>query len=114
MFDWIKNLKNKLIAKMIPSNLLEWLKGKKSLIGGISLALWFVAYGLPLFCANPICLTIGEYSIQLRQILESSGIPIDSALFDAGAGLTVYGLLDKISKYFITDKVIEGLKTVKL
>ncbi len=78
--------------------MIEWFNGKKTVIGAISLLLWVTIYAIPAFTPEYNWITI--YATQVRDVLNASGIQLDNSLFNAGAGFTVVGLIDKIRKLF--------------
>ena len=104
----------KLISWLLPSNLIEWLKGKKTITGALTLLLWFLIYGLPFVCTQSLCGQVAEYSLQLQQLLESLGVELDVGLLKTGAGLTVVGLLDKVFKHWLSDLIAAAAKKLKL
>ena len=76
----------------------EYLKGKKTLIGAISLLLWVCIYAIPAFTPQYSFLTVA--ATQIRDALTSSGIVLDNSLFNTGVGFTVVGLIGKIISFF--------------
>lgn len=80
----------------------EYLKGKKTLIGAISLLLWVCIYAVPAFTPQYSFLTVA--ATQIRDALNSSGIVLDNSLFNTGVGFTVIGLLGKIMDLFKKEK----------
>lgn len=78
--------------------MITWLNGKKTTIGAISFLLWIAIYAMPAFTPDYNFITV--YATNLRDILQASGINLDNELFNAGAGFTVVGLIDKVRKLF--------------
>lgn len=76
--------------------IITWLNGKKTALGAISLLLWITIYALPAF--HPEYNWITVYGTNARDFLLSIGINLDRELFNAGVGVTVLGLGDKVRK----------------
>lgn len=76
----------------------DYLKGKKTVTGAISLLLWVCIYAIPAFTPEYNWLTV--LATQVRDTLQSSGIELDNTLFNTGLGFTVIGLIDKAISYF--------------
>jgi hypothetical protein len=105
------SLKTKILALLLPSNVIEGLKGKKRLIGIIALLLYVAIYVVPTLFPNlayivPIAQKIVDLFTQL-------GIPLDDTLINAGAGLTVIGLIDWVAKHILSDGLINVLKKLE-
>jgi len=105
--DW---LKEKAIGLLIPTNWIEWLKGKKTVLGAISFLLWFLIYALP--AVRPDLIEVAALARQLQVYLAGLGIDINGFI-EAGAGLTVVGLLDKLLAYLPSKAAVAVLSAPK-
>lgn len=94
--SWISDKLNKFILERVVNRAANWLKGKKTVIGAISLLLWAVIYAAPIvFPQYAFIVPIAE---QVRDALKAAGVDLDGSLFSAGVGFTVVGLIDKLRK----------------
>lgn len=100
--SWYKKLMMLLNFKDYADKLIKLLKGKKTVIGAISMLLWLVVYGVPVFFPQYSFLV--EIALKIQAFLLSYGIELDSELLGAGAGITVIGLLDKLRRMFSDGK----------
>jgi uncharacterized membrane protein len=108
MLNW---LKEKLAKLVIPSSWVAWLNGKKRLLGLIQLALWALIFGLP--AIKPEWVFLAAIGTQIQHYMQAFGVNIGSELLASGAGFTIIGLLDWISKHIISDLTVAGLKKVE-
>ena len=92
---------------LIPSKWVEWLNGRKRILGLISLALWAIIYVVPAVCTTSVCSILATVGVQVHAFLVSLGIDLDSTLLDVGTGLTVIGLIDWIVDHWFS-KVLSG------
>lgn len=100
--SWIENKIKGLVINRIVKKVVTWLDGKKTIIGLINIALWAVIYAVPVVAPQHIwVVAIAQH---IKDALESGGIVLDGALFNAGLGFTVVGLIDKIRKLIKKDK----------
>lgn len=96
------NLVQKLKFYMLEKALkpvLKWAEGKKSVMGGISLALWVVIYAVP--AVRPDLAYLSALGLQAQEFLQSAGLPLDTELLASGVTLTVIGLADKVRRYLL-------------
>lgn len=84
----------KLVVKITKP--VKFIDGKKTVIGATSLLLWVCIYAVPAFTPQYSWVTV--IATQVRDLLQASGINLDSELFNAGVGFTVLGLADKVRK----------------
>lgn len=111
--SFFSDIKNKIFGWLFPSKWIEALQGKKRILGALSLTLWAILFAIPQFCVAEGCIMLGEYTKQAHDILSAAGIELDDTLFNAGAGLTVIGLIDRILGYWVTDKTKAGLEKIE-
>ena len=107
----VDNLKSWALRMLLPSNWVEWLKGKKRLLGVLSLVIWFCLYAAPTIFPQAQVL-LGPIQA-IRNFLAAAGIQLDASLFNAGAGLTVVGLCDWVAKHIISDAIASLLKKLE-
>lgn len=81
--------------------LIELLKGKKTIIGAVSMLLWFVIYGVPILF--PEYLFLVDIAMKLQEWLLAVGVELDKEFLAMGAGITAIGLLDKVRRLFSKD-----------
>jgi hypothetical protein len=107
-------LKRKIVKWLLPSGIIVRLRGRKRLIGGISLILWALIYALPEFCLAEACTQATDISRQVQDLLLSYDLKLDEVLLKGGSGLTVVGLIDRVLKYKPSDTAQKVAKKVKL
>ena len=107
------SLKNRIVGWLVPSNMIRWLNGRKRILGAIHIVLWAFMYGVPLVCQTAMCKTLATIGMELNQILASAGVNLESYLFEAGAALTVVGLVDWIANHWFSNVVEKGLGKVE-
>ena len=105
------SIKSTLIKWLLLSEWMEWLKGKKRILGVVSLLLYAAIYVVPELW--PELAYISPIAANIAKQLASLGIPLDTTLSGAGIGLTVLGFLDWIAKHIISDGLIKGLKMLE-
>lgn len=84
------NLKKKL------DSLIEWMKGKKMIMGAIPLLLWVLIYAIPV--VMPEWTWAAGLGLWLQHWLTQMGIDLNDPLLTVGGGATLIGLLDKIRR----------------
>ncbi len=99
--SWLKKLRMLISFKDHADKLIALLKGKKTVIGAVSMLLWFVIYGVPVFFPQYSFLV--EIALKIQEFLASYGMELDTELLGAGAGITAIGLLDKLRRMFYPD-----------
>lgn len=103
-------LKEKTIGLLIPTNWVEWLKGKKTVLGAISLVLWALIYALP--AIRPDLAEVAQLALKLQAYLTAAGLDVNTFL-GAGTGLTVIGLLDKLLAHLPSKAAVAVLSAPK-
>jgi hypothetical protein len=104
-------LKTKLAKLIIPSAWIEWLNGKKRILGIIQLALWALIYVVP--AVRPEWAAAAAIGLTIQQYLTEFGVNFGSDLFVSGAAFTVVGLIDWISDHFFSDVATAGARKVE-
>jgi len=97
------SLKDTVLGWLLPTNLITWLNGKKTLLGIISLAIWALLYAIPGICTTTTCTMLTGVAGQIKDILASAGVSLDTSLFDAGTSLTLVGLIDKVTNHWFSN-----------
>lgn len=100
--NWINRKVESFIVTRVMGKVVAILDGKKTTIGCINLGLWILIYAMPAF--TPDYNWVTEYATKFRDMLNDSGIVLDNSLFNAGAGFTVVGLVDKVRKLYKENK----------
>ena len=95
---WIARKFESIVLKRVVFKVADFLDGKKTTIGALSLVLWVVIYAIPAFTPEYNFLTV--YAVFIRDSLQANGIQLDNDLFNTGVGFTVVGLLDKVRKLY--------------
>ncbi len=99
---WIQRKLEGIALSRILKKLVDYLDGKKTVVGALSLLLWVAIYALPAFTPNYNWITV--IATQIRDTLQASGVQLDNSLFNAGVGFTVLGLVDKVRKLITKEK----------
>lgn len=107
----MNRLKAFLVKSLIPSNWIDWLLGRKRVLGVISLALWAAIYGVP--AVYPEMGWMAETGLKMQGALEALGANFEGSLVTAGAGLTVVGLVDWILDHMPSRILSGALKKVE-
>lgn len=105
------NIQLKMLAWFIPSELVEWLKGNKRLLGFIQLVLWLMIFGLP--AVKPEWAFLAEIGKEIQALLISLGIDIGDELFISGQAFSIIGLFDYLVKHGLSDIIIQVLEWIE-
>lgn len=100
--SFIEDKIKKIVVNRLTVRLVEYLKGKKTVIGAVSFLLWVAIYAMPAF--TPQYNFITQYAVMIRDAMQAAGIDLDNELFNAGVGFTLVGLVDKVRRLFKKDK----------
>jgi hypothetical protein len=109
MWEKVKTwIKKKALNTIGLGQIVEWLNGKKTILGSIQLLLWIAVVAVPIIF--PEYLIYAEYAKKIAEELANLGIPMDFVLV-SGTGTTAIGLINKILKTFgwspETPKILE-------
>lgn len=107
----LHSIRGSLLKLLIPSRWVEYVNGKKTLLGLITLAFWVVLYALP--ALFPEYAFVAQYAQNILEFLVGSGVAIDQGLLTLGGGLTVIGLLDKLFDHWPSKLFTGALKLVE-
>jgi hypothetical protein len=77
---------------------IDWMDGKKTATGAVSLLLWVLIYGVP--AVRPDLGYVAIFGKQAQDFLTAAGLHLDTELLVQGLGLTLIGLAHKAQKYF--------------
>lgn len=91
--NWLKTL----VVEKLLGGVVDWLNGKKTAIGALTLLVWTWAYVVPVL--YPGAAGIIPFVQTIVDALSHAGV-LDQELLAAGTGLTVVGLVHKAVKYF--------------
>lgn len=103
--SWLERKIHSMVVTRVVAKLVEYMDGKKTAVGAVSLLLWVAIYALPAFTPEYNWITV--YATQLRDLLIASGVELDNSLFNVGVSFTAIGLADKIRKLFKKEKTNE-------
>lgn len=98
---------------LVPSAWIDWLNGRKRILGAVCLVLWVAIYAVPAMCVTDVCSTIAVIGAKARDLLMSMGLDLDSALLTTGGALTVVGLADWLVKHFFSNLISGLLKKIE-
>lgn len=105
------SIRETIIKWLIPSEWIKWLKGRKRLLGLISLALWAVIYAVPQ--VYPDLAYLAPIALKVQEFLVGLGLQLNQELLVGGAAVTVIGLVDWVVKHLISDTLIALFKAVE-
>lgn len=102
------SIKGKILGWLVPSVWVDWLNGRKRILGAIALILWVAIYAVPALCVTPTCSTIAMIGATVRDFLAAQGIVLDGPLLTAGGTLTIIGVIDWIVDH-IPSRLTSGI-----
>lgn len=91
------------VLELVLKPVVDWARGKKTVLGAISLLLWVAIYAIP--AVKPELAYVADAGKLVKEFLEGAGLSLDKELLGAGLGLTVVGLVDKVRRY-LKERVI--------
>ena len=103
---WINKYVLGLVIERFAKPIAEFLNGKKTYTGIVSILVWALIYVVPQ--AYPDLAMLAAVGESLRSALENLGVHLDTELLVGGASLTVVGVLHKIKKYFSGEQDGQG------
>lgn len=105
MFGWVRKAVG---LKLVADVVIGKLRGKKTILGALTLLFWFGIYAVPVLF--PEYAYIVEPLKNIKEFLESYGLVIGDPMFELGAGVTVIGLMDKLQRFIATYGADKSIK----
>jgi len=104
-------MKEKLLAWLVPSRWVDWLNGRKRLLGMIQLTLWVLIYAIP--AMRPEWMWLASIGGKIQVFLNGAGLDLGNELLASGTGFTVVGLVDWVLNHFPSKFTSGALKAVE-
>lgn len=106
-------IKETVLKWLIPSNIVEKVKGSKLYMGLVLLTLWAAIYAVPAVCTSTACVAVAAFGHQAQVFIVSLGINVSSEMLDIGSILALLGVADKIAGHWLTKIVLKLLRLLE-